>query len=202
MVCSWSKGTSLLRKGYNWSIQVVLRSVEETRTIWPLYNPLKSMAIHFPISKNTEVSMEWVITLKAVHMRHFNVFMYLWHIWSSLSLHLARVCFMGAAMQQALLTDLSSRLQLWTGRWVSGLTHCLGLIANVWWFVCSFAVIWFAATGCLYSTGHLAKQCTGSISSATAVVPLLKFSLELLRPHMQIVSQILGVWFLLPQFVL
>ena len=35
--------------------------------------PICSMATHFPISKNIAVSMERVITLKAVHMRHLNV---------------------------------------------------------------------------------------------------------------------------------
>lgn len=35
--------------------------------------PIYSMTTHFPIRKNTEVSMDQVITLKAVHMRHFSV---------------------------------------------------------------------------------------------------------------------------------
>lgn len=147
--------------------------------------PIYSTATHFPIRKNTEVSMEQIIALKAVHMRCLS----------------ASICVSGAYMDLSespawtrLFCGCSKtvRLQLWIEDWVSGLSHSLGLIASVWWFAGTCAV------KCLATTGCLAKPCTGN--TLPCVIPLLEFSLELLHPHMQIVSQILCVWLLLWQF--
>lgn len=146
--------------------------------------PIYSTATHFPISKNTEVSMEQIITLKAVHMRCIN----------------ASVCVSRAYMdlfESPTCTCLSCgcsntvRLQLWI---VLALRPF-----SLFGFNCKCLMTCTCAVKCLATTGCLAEQHTGSTWPAAAVVPLLKFSLEPFRPYMQIVSQILRVCPLLQQ---
>lgn len=86
--------------------------------------PIYSTATHFPISKNTEFSLEQIITLKAVHMRCLSASICVSRVYMDLSEYPACTCLFCGCSNRV-------RLHLWIECWISGLSHNLGLIARV-----------------------------------------------------------------------
>lgn len=114
------------------------------------------MATHFPIRKGIEVSMEPVITLKAVHMRHLNVSICVPRAHMVLSESPTRTCLFCGCSNAASSADLLAIQTAVVDGVLRLRSYSVFGFNCKWMMIYTFAVMCFATTGCLYSTGCLA----------------------------------------------